>query len=144
MEVRANNAKVTLTVEIAATLPALHADERKVKQIIINLLSNAVKFTPEGGEVTLTATHTEGGGVEIAVSDTGIGIAPEDIPKALAPFYQIDNSLSRKYNGTGLGLPLAASFARMHGGTLTLHSNEGQGTCVTLYLPEGRVVAQVA
>jgi signal transduction histidine kinase len=144
MEVRASNAKVVLTVEIASNLPALRADERKVKQIIINLLSNAVKFTPEGGEVTLKAVRTEEGGVEIAVSDTGIGIAPEDISKALAPFYQIDNSLSRKYNGTGLGLPLAASFARMHGGTLTLQSNEGQGTCVTLYLPEGRVVSQVA
>ena len=144
MEVRASNAKVILTVEIAPNLPALRADERKVKQIIINLLSNAVKFTPEGGEVTLTAVHAEGGGVEIAVSDTGIGIAPEDIAKALTPFYQIDNSLSRKYNGTGLGLPLAASFARMHGGTLTLASREGQGTCVTFYLPEGRVVSQVA
>lgn len=144
MEVRANDAKVMLTVEIAANLPALHVDERKVKQIIINLLSNAVKFTPEGGEVTVTANRAVGGGVDIVVSDTGIGIAADDIARALLPFNQIDSSLSRKYNGTGLGLPLAESFARMHGGTLTLESREGQGTRVTLHIPENRVVSQVA
>jgi signal transduction histidine kinase len=144
MEVRADNAKVALITKVSPTLPALHADERKIKQILINLLSNAVKFTPEGGQVTLTASRAEGGGVEIVVADTGIGIAAEDIAKALSPFNQIDNSLSRKYNGTGLGLPLAESFTRMHGGTLTLESSAGQGTRVVLYFPESRVVSEVA
>jgi signal transduction histidine kinase len=144
MEVRAANAKVRLVATVAPNLPAVRADERKMKQILINLLSNAVKFTPEGGEVTLFARRSEGGGVEITVSDTGIGIAPEDIQKALSPFNQIDSSLSRKYNGTGLGLPLAESFTRMHGGTLTLESREGEGTRVVLYFPENRVVSQVA
>jgi signal transduction histidine kinase len=144
MEVRASNARVTLMAKVAPNLPAMRVDERKIKQILINLLSNAVKFTPEGDEVTLVATRAEGGGLEIAVSDTGIGIAPDDISKALQPFNQIDSSLSRRYNGTGLGLPLAESFARMHGGTLTLESCEGQGTCARLYLPESRVISQVA
>ena len=144
MDVRAANAKVTLVAKISPTLPALRADERKIKQILINLLSNAVKFTPEGGQVTLTAARLEGSGVEIIVQDTGIGIAADDIAKALAPFNQIDNSLSRKYSGTGLGLPLAESFTRMHGGSLALESAEGQGTRVTLYFPESRVVSEVA
>jgi signal transduction histidine kinase len=145
MEVKAANAKIRLVAKVAPNLPAVRADERKMKQILINLLSNAVKFTPENGEVTLTARCAErGGGVEITVSDTGIGIAAEDIERALSPFNQIDSSLSRKYNGTGLGLPLAESFTRMHGGTLTLESNEGAGTRVVLYFPESRVVSQVA
>jgi signal transduction histidine kinase len=144
MDVRAANANVKLIATISPNLPAVRGDERKMKQILINLLSNAVKFTPEKGEVTLIARRDEGGGVEITVSDTGIGIAPEDIPKALSPFNQIDSSLSRKYNGTGLGLPLAESFTRMHGGTLTLESSAGEGTRVVLYFPESRVVSQVA
>jgi signal transduction histidine kinase len=142
--VRATNANVGLIARISPALPAVRADERKIKQILINLLSNAVKFTPEGGHVTLTATRLEGSGIEIVVEDTGIGIAAEDIAKALAPFNQIDNSLSRKYNGTGLGLPLAESFTRMHGGSLSLESIEGKGTRVTLYFPESRVVSAVA
>jgi signal transduction histidine kinase len=144
IDVRAADAGVGLVVKISPTLPALRADERKIKQILINLLSNAVKFTPEGGHVTLTATRLEGSGIEIIVEDTGIGIAADDIAKALAPFNQIDNSLSRKYSGTGLGLPLAESFTRMHGGTLSLESVEGKGTRVTLYFPESRIVSEVA
>jgi signal transduction histidine kinase len=144
MDVRAANAKVTLVANISAALPAVQADERKIKQIMINLLSNAVKFTPEGGQVTVSASRLDGGGIEIIVADTGIGIAAEDIPKALSPFYQIDSSLSRKYNGTGLGLPLADSFTRMHGGTLTLASRQDEGTTVTLYFPERRIVSAVA
>jgi len=141
---RAENAKVTLIDQVSPTLPPMQADERKMKQILINLLSNAVKFTPEGGTVTLFAARAENGGIEIVVSDTGIGIAAEDIPKALLPFKQIDNSLSRKFNGTGLGLPLAENFTRMHGGTLTLESRVGEGTRVVLKFPASRVASQAA
>lgn len=144
MEVRAAAAQVTLVTNISPALPALLADERKIKQIMINLLSNAVKFTPENGQVTVSAARLDGGGIEIVVADTGIGIAAGDISKALSPFNQIDSSLSRKYSGTGLGLPLADSFTRMHGGSLTLQSREGEGTTVTLYFPENRVVSAVA
>jgi signal transduction histidine kinase len=144
MEMRAENAEIKLIDKLPPDLPALRADARKMKQIFINLLSNAVKFTPEGGQVTVTATRVDGGGIEVVVSDTGIGIAAEDIPKTLLPFKQIDNSLSRKYNGTGLGLPLADNFTRMHGGTLTMESAVGQGTRVALFFPEKRVVPQAA
>ena len=142
MGMRAENAQIKLVEQISPSLPAMRADERKMKQILINLLSNAVKFTPEGGQVTTIARCMEGGGIEIVVADTGIGIAAEDIPKALLPFKQIDSSLSRKYNGTGLGLPLADSFTRMHGGTLTLESEVGAGTRVVLHFPASRVISQ--
>ena len=142
MAMRAENAQVTLIDQLTQNLPAMRADERKMKQIMINLLSNAVKFTPEGGQVTVMASLRDSGGLEIVVADTGIGISAEDIPKALMPFKQIDSSLSRKYEGTGLGLPLADSFTRMHGGTLTLESQVGAGTRVVLWFPAIRVVSQ--
>lgn len=144
MAMRAENAQVTLIDQVTPDLPAMRADERKMKQILINLLSNAVKFTPEGGRVTVMASLRESGGIEIVVADTGIGISSEDIPKALMPFKQIDSSLSRKYEGTGLGLPLADSFTRMHGGTLTLQSAIGAGTRVVLWFPALRVIGQAA
>ena len=137
---RALNADVTLVNELPDDLPALYGDDRKVKQILLNLLSNAVKFTPSGGSVTVRASIDPKIGYTIDVVDTGIGIALEDIPKALAKFGQIDSSLSRKYEGTGLGLPLSEALARMHGGKLHLRSSPNVGTTVSLVLPAERIV----
>ena len=121
-------------------IPLLHADERKVKQILLNLLSNAIKFTPDGGKVTLKIwSHAESGYL-FQVSDTGIGIPLENISMALAPFQQIDSGLNRKYDGTGLGLPLTKSLVEMHGGYLDLQSKVGVGTTVTVRLPAERIV----
>jgi signal transduction histidine kinase len=141
---RAKLAHVTLTSDVAEDLPMIHADERKLKQVLLNLLSNAVKFTPAGGSVTLFARTILSGEIEIAVADTGIGMAEADIPKALTPFTQIDNSMSRKFGGTGLGLPLSHSFVQLHGGRMTIASELGRGTVVTVTLPGSRVVSAVA
>jgi signal transduction histidine kinase len=124
-------------------LPLVRVDERKLKQILINLLSNAVKFTPAGGHVTIAA-RTDQTGIIITVSDTGIGIAPNDIARALSPFTQVENSMSRRFDGTGLGLPLADSLTRLHGGSLKLTSELGKGTTVTISLPTNRIATAVA
>ena len=141
---RAENAGLTLEIEIADDLPPLRADERKLKQILINLLSNAVKFTPEGGTVTTRVWYHRDDGYVFQVADTGIGIAPDDIPKVLAPFGQVDSTLARKYEGTGLGLPLTKSLVEMHGGSFDLQSEPGVGTTVTARFPAGRIVSEAA
>jgi signal transduction histidine kinase len=117
----------------------LWVDERKLKQILINLLSNAVKFTPEGGRVTLAVRIDEAGGFLAEIADTGIGIAAEDMWKAMAPFRQVDSKISRSYEGTGLGLPLTKALVELHGGTLAIDSAVGKGTTVAVRLPAGRV-----
>ncbi len=137
---RARNGGVKLKTDIPDGLPALHADKRKLKQILVNLLSNAVKFTPAGGEVTLKVWSRPDSGYVFQVIDTGIGIALADIPAALSPFGQVDSRLDRKYEGTGLGLPLTKSFVEMHGGSLDLQSEEGAGTTVTVRFPKERIV----
>ena len=118
---------------------ALFADERKVKQILINLLSNAVKFAPSGGTVTIRCWCHGGDGYVLQVAGTGIGIALEDIPRALRPFQQVDSDLNRKYQGTGLGLPLTKALAELHGGSLDLQSEVGVGTTVTVRFPAERI-----
>ena len=109
MKERAETAGVNLKPEIAKGIPPLYADERMLKQILINLLSNATKFTLVGGKVTIRAWSRPDDGYVFQVSDTGIGIAREDIPKALAQFQQIDSVLNRKYEGARNGLPLTKS-----------------------------------
>jgi signal transduction histidine kinase len=128
----------TLDVSMPETLPELYADQQYFKQILINLLSNAVKFTPRGGVVTLAAAVASDGWLNVSVSDTGIGIAEEDVWKALVPFAQVSSDLSRKYEGTGLGLPLSKGFVEMHGGTLKIDSEPGRGTTVTVRFPPDR------
>jgi PAS domain S-box-containing protein len=135
---RAAAGRLALVTEIAEGLPPLHADERAVKQILINLLSNAVKFTPPGGRITVRARLAQDGDVLLSVSDTGIGIAPENLAKALAPFSQVDNALTRRHAGTGLGLPLVRLLAELHGGSMRLESAVNAGTTVTVRLPERR------
>jgi PAS domain S-box-containing protein len=114
------------------------ADELRLEQVLLNLVSNAVKFTPKDGEVLVSARLGESGEIAITVADTGIGMAPEDIPRALQPFGQIDNSLSRPHGGTGLGLPLALRLVELHGGTMTITSTLGRGTTVIVTLPPER------
>lgn len=117
----------------------LLADELRLKQIVINLLGNAVKFTPAGGRVSVHAHREEAAGFRLIVADTGIGIASEDIPRIMRPFEQVETTLSRRHAGTGLGLPLALSLARLHGGDLMVESEAGRGTTVTLLLPGHRL-----
>ena len=137
---RARNGGVKLLTDLPDGLPALHADERKLKQILVNLLSNAVKFTPAGGSVTVKAWFRPDSGFVIQVADTGVGIALDDIPKALTPFGQVDSRLDRKYEGTGLGLPLTKSLIEKHSGSLDLQSEVGAGTTVTVRFPPERMV----
>jgi PAS domain S-box-containing protein len=139
---RAERAKLRLEVRVAANVPALHVDKTKLKQILINLLSNAVKFTPEGGRVSLGVELADNGEFLFLVADSGIGIAPGDMARAMAPFGQVDSRLSRKYEGTGLGLPLAKTLTELHGGGFELVSQPELGTTVTVRLPASRVVAE--
>jgi signal transduction histidine kinase/HAMP domain-containing protein len=127
---------LTITVEKPQEPLWLLADPARARRIVQHLLSNAVKFTPAGGRVTLSASRLVPGWVALKITDTGIGMSAEDIPVALAPFGQIDSSLSRKYEGTGLGLPLCKVFAALHGGSLDIESSPGNGTVVTVVLPE--------
>ena len=136
---RADENGLTLVSNLPKTLPFVIADERKIKQIMINLISNAVKFTENGGTITVEAEARADIGVAIRVTDTGIGIAPENILKVFRPFEQVDNSLSRSHEGTGLGLPLTRSLVELHGGTLDLESQLGIGTTVTVRLPAHRL-----
>ena len=137
---QATAAGIALIEELDAPLPRLRADERLVKQIVLNLVTNAVKFTPEGGVVTVSTRHQAESGLMLAVTDTGIGIAADQQEKALAPFEQIDSSLSRKYAGTGLGLSLTKQLIELHGGTLSLVSEVGVGTTATVEFPPARTV----
>ena len=140
---RADNGGIALVAEMTPDLPTLNADERMVKQVLLNLLSNAIKFTPSGGSVRIVARVDDADGLIIQVVDTGIGIAVADIDRALQPFEQIDSSLHRKYQGTGLGLPLARSMCEMHGGRFTIESTVGQGTTVTVHFPAERSLRKV-
>lgn len=140
---QARRARVTLRVCVPGDLPLLSADMRRIRQIMLNLMSNALKFTPPEGEVRVAAS-VEPDGLVIRVQDTGIGMAPSDFAKALEPFGQIDSSLSRKYEGTGLGLPLTRKLVEMHGGSLELDSAPGHGTTVTVRLPAWRLVPRQA
>jgi signal transduction histidine kinase len=139
MQGQAAEANVSIDREVEAQLPMIRGDKRRVQQVLINLMSNAVKFTPTGGKIKVRASRI-GDEIAMSVTDTGIGIAAEDIPKAFELFRQIDSQLSRKYEGTGLGLPLARQLMELHGGRLVLESEVNAGTTVTIYFPPERVV----
>ncbi len=136
---QAKGSGISLIEELPASLPPVHADERRIKQVLINLLVNAIKFTPRNGSITVKAWQHDQG-LSIAVTDTGIGIAPEHIAKALEPFSQIDASVARKHGGAGLGLPLSSQLMQVHGGSLKLESIPQVGTTVTITLPEFRLL----
>ncbi|MFO1056140.1 MAG: ATP-binding protein [Dongiaceae bacterium] len=137
---RADQAQLTLDVVPADGLPAIRADRRALRQILLNLLSNAIKFTPAGGHVALEAVREADGGISFLVRDTGIGIAAADIPKAMEPFGQVDSSLARKYQGAGLGLPISQALVEQHGGRLGLESAPGIGTTARVRLPPERTL----
>lgn len=130
----------------ADDLPDIEADYRGVKQVLLNLISNAVKFTPEGGSITLALSPFVGEGgedrVRVACTDTGIGIAPEDLVRLARPFEQVEGQHSKTTQGTGLGLALTKSLIEMHGGRLAMESEPGQGTTVSFDLPVRRPATQ--
>jgi signal transduction histidine kinase len=131
---------IEIELDCAPDLPDIFADRRKLKQILANLLSNGIKFTPAGGRISLKVRRGTHNGHVFQFADTGIGIAPEDIPKALAPFQQIDSKLGRMHEGTGLGLPLTKALVELHGGALEIESEVGVGTTVTLHFPNTRAI----
>ena len=135
---------VALECDVKDDLPRLRADELRCRQILINLLSNAVKFTPSGGRITVGARLGGDGRIQLFVEDTGIGIAPEDLPVALTEFGQIGNPQTRHDEGTGLGLPLAKRLAELHGADLTIESAVGEGTTVTVTFPSERTTLAAA
>jgi signal transduction histidine kinase len=124
---------------LADDLPQIYADPTKLRQILINLLSNAIKFTPPGGTVKLTAGCDRSSALTFCVEDTGIGIPLDKLAVALAPFGQVDSRLARKYEGVGLGLPLAKRLTELHGGTLVIASDPGEGTSVIVRFPPERL-----
>ena len=145
---------IQLETKLAPNLPELIVDERRIRQVLINLLNNAVKFTPDGGHITVEVSRQPLSAIaqeaaigstppeldvnsylHIAISDTGIGIAPENISKLFQPFIQIDSALNRQYQGTGLGLALVKRIVEMHGGKVMLASEVGVGSCFTVILP---------
>ncbi len=132
---RAARHDLTLTVEVEPDLPPAVGDERKIKQILLNLLSNAVKFTPDGGRIGVRAGRTDGG-IEVAVTDTGVGIAPEDQAAIFEEFRQVGSDYVRKREGTGLGLALTRRFVELHGGQVRVESELGKGSTFTFTLPE--------
>lgn len=135
---RAQRQKVDLVENVARDIPRMIADQRKLKQVLINLISNAVKFSHENGKVEIAARMNEQGGITISVSDRGIGMAQEDIPKALSVFGQVHNA--QGYEGTGLGLPLCKVFVELHGGHLKIESLKGVGTRVSITIPHSRMI----
>lgn len=129
-------------IDIAATFPEMRADALRLRQILVNLLGNAVKFSSSGAAVTMGAALRDDGGITLNVRDTGIGIRSEDIPRVLEMFTQLDTPFNRQHAGTGVGLPLAASLVKAHGGTMDIDSAPGLGTNVRLNLPAGRTVSR--
>jgi signal transduction histidine kinase len=139
-EAAAQAAGIALRVELPDELPPLRVDERRLSQVLGNLLSNAVKFTEAGGSVTASAARRDDGGMLIRVADTGIGIAEPDLDLVFEPFTQIDASLSRRFDGTGLGLYVSRALVQAHGGELVLQSRPGAGTTAEIRLPPERLV----
>ena len=125
---------IQLHTRIAQNISQIWVDERRIRQALINLLSNAIKFTASGGQVTLVV-ELEGPEIVFSVTDTGIGIAPENLDKLFQPFVQIDSNLSRQYAGTGLGLALVQRIVTGHGGTVSVTSTLGEGSCFAVRLP---------
>jgi len=127
-----------VAVKVTPKKAVLFADARRFKQIILNLVSNAVKFTPKGGSVKVDYCVNTDGCPFVSVTDTGIGMTPEEVQVALSQFGQADSSHARKYEGTGLGLPLTLGLVEMHGGTMHIKSVTGSGTTVTVTFPNER------
>jgi signal transduction histidine kinase len=135
MRLQAEQAGIDLREEHQVRNVILQADENRLRQVLLNLLSNATKFTPKSGSVTMATSVDDTGALCISVADTGIGIAAEDQAIALEPFGQIEHGLARNYQGAGLGLTIAKKLTELQGGALTLQSELGKGTTITLRFP---------
>jgi signal transduction histidine kinase len=135
IEGRAKEKQIAISNLCPADLPTIYADPLKVKQILINLLSNAVKFTPGNGRVSIAGTAGPQGFVTLTITDTGVGMTLQELEIAKRPFGQVESSLSRSHEGTGLGLPISVALARLHGGNIRIDSQKGKGTRVILELP---------
>ena len=131
---------VDLTVDLPTAAVFVRADPQLLSQVIINLLSNAYKFTPEGGQMSVRIANAEDGGCQVRIADTGIGISEEDLPNVIEPFVQVESAFSRRYEGTGLGLPLSMRMIELHGGELEIDSRLGEGTSVTIRFPAERMI----
>ncbi len=140
MRVTAQGGGVTLGQAVAPGLPMVRGDALRLRQVLLNLVSNAVKFTPTGGSVHLDAHVEADGGLLLSVSDTGIGIEAADLPRVFEPFNQLDSSLARRFEGSGLGLHLSRALAEAQGASLTLQSAIGQGTTALLRFPPERLL----
>jgi signal transduction histidine kinase len=136
---RAESGGVSLEIELPERPPLVRGDNRKLRQVLVNLLSNGVKFTPSGGRVSLGIARCADAGLALTITDTGIGMEPADIPMALTPFQQVDSDLNRRFEGTGLGLPLSKALVEMHDGRLEIASEPDAGTRVTIWLPPERI-----
>lgn len=139
---RAEQSGLSIDNQIDDNTPHILSEDKLLRQMIINLLSNAIKFTPKGGKISIYTEPFGETGMQIVVEDTGIGMAEADIPMAMEPFAQVDSDLSRKFEGTGLGLPLVNSIMKMHGGLLSLESELDVGTKAKLEFPGSAVVRE--
>jgi two-component system cell cycle sensor histidine kinase PleC len=135
IEGRAKEKQIAISNLCPDNLPTIYADPLKLKQILINLLSNAVKFTGSGGRVSIDGAIGSEGFVTLTITDTGIGMTLQELEIAKRPFGQVESSLSRSHEGTGLGLPISVALARLHGGNIRIDSQKGKGTRVSLELP---------
>jgi signal transduction histidine kinase/CheY-like chemotaxis protein len=132
----AQKKRIDLDLAIDPAAATVHGDERRLKQVLVNLLSNAVKFTHDGGHVRLAVTaEPDAGRLVFAVSDTGIGIAADDLPRLFQPFSQLDSALNRRHTGTGLGLALTKRMVELHGGFVDVVSTPDQGSTFSVMLP---------
>jgi two-component system cell cycle sensor histidine kinase PleC len=127
--------RVTLEADLPTGMLAIRADEVRLRQVLRGLIDNAMKFTPAGGRVTVSARAIDGGGAELVVADTGIGMSPDELEHVFEPFWQADSGLGRTRDGAGIGLKLARQLVALHGGTLAMESVRGEGTRVILRLP---------
>ena len=139
-----DKAGLSVDIDFPAGLPMLRADEGKTRQVFFNLIGNAVKFTPRGGRIDISGRFDGQHGLSVTVADTGIGIAPEDLDRVLEPFVQVDSSMSRRHQGTGLGLPAVKGIMELHGGSIELQSTVGRGTAATITFPPERAVLEPA
>jgi len=139
MDPRAKSGGLSLSHEMSGGLPSVLGDERAIKQILINIVGNAMKFTDPGGKVVVEL-HRVDGDLELAVRDTGIGISTKDLARIFEPFVQVESELNRRFEGTGLGLPLVKKLVELHGGRIDLESVPNQGTRVSVVFPSKRLV----
>ena len=121
-------------LELDDPLPSIEGDRERIEQVVVNIVSNSIKYTPNGGQIVMTASNIENG-VRISVQDNGIGIPKEDLPRLFERFYRVDKARSRERGGTGLGLAIAQEIVKLHGGTIEVESEFGKGTKMTVTLP---------